>query len=685
MPYGQVDKLCKLVPQNPAAPISLDKAIEGEPKLQAAREEDPVVARLFDIAVKLEGLNRHASTHAAGLVIGDRPLVELVPLYRDPKTDMPVTQFNMKWVEQAGLVKFDFLGLKTLTVLQKAVDLIRRRGIAIDLASIPLDDAKTYDMLARGETVGVFQVESAGMRKALVEMRASRFEDIIALVALYRPGPMANIPVYCARKHGLEKAEYPHPLLEQVLSETHGIIVYQEQVMQAAQILSGYSLGEADLLRRAMGKKIKAEMDKQRERFVSGCLTNGITQGKADEIFDLLAKFADYGFNKSHAAAYALVSYHTAYLKANYPVEFMAASMTLDLSNTDKLSEFRREAVRLGIPVDAPSINRSGVHFDVSDGRILYALAAVKGVGAQAVEAIVAARDDRSFRDLGDFAQRINPRMLNRKTLENLASAGAFDDIEPNRAGASAAIEQVLAEAQRQAEGRALGQDELFGGSGAPLIRVPKVEPWLPAQKLDEEYKAIGFFLSGHPLDDYQAALKRLRIEPFAQFARSVRQGASAGRLAGVVTARQERRTKTGNKMGIVTFSDPSGHFEGVLFSEGLALYRDLLEPGKAVLLAVGAELQGEEVRVRIQSVEPLDEAAVRVQKGFRVFVENLGAIDSIARRLPGKGDGEVSLVIRLADAASEVEVKLPGRFAVSPQIAGAIKAVPGVQAVMEM
>jgi len=683
--YGQVDKLCKLVPQNPAAPVTLDKAIEGEPKLQAARDEDPVIARLFDVSTKLEGLNRHASTHAAGLVIGDRPLVELVPLYRDPKTDMPVTQFNMKWVEQAGLVKFDFLGLKTLTVLQKAVDLIRRRGIDLDLAAIPLDDAKTYDMLAKGETVGVFQVESAGMRKALVEMKASRFEDIIALVALYRPGPMANIPVYCARKHGLEQPEYPHPLLEQVLSETHGIIVYQEQVMQAAQILSGYSLGEADLLRRAMGKKIKAEMDKQRERFVSGCVERSIPRAKADEIFDLLAKFADYGFNKSHAAAYALVSYQTAYLKANYPVEFMAASMTLDLSNTDKLSEFRREALRLGIPVDPPSINRSGVHFDVAEGRILYALAAVKGVGAQAVEAVVSARGDKPFRDLGDFAQRINPRLLNRKTLENLASAGAFDDLEPNRAAAFAAIDQVLAEAQRQAEGRALGQDELFGGSGAPLIRVPKVEPWLPAEKLDEEYKAIGFFLSGHPLDDYQAALKRLRIEPYAQFARSVRQGASAGRLAGVVTARQERRTKTGNKMGIVTFSDPSGHYEGVLFSEGLALYRDLLEPGRAVLMAVGAEVHGEDVRIRIQSVEPLDEAAVRVQKGFRVFIEDLGAVDSVAKRLPGKGDGEVSLVIRLADAASEVEVKLPGRFAVSPQIAGAIKAVPGVQAVMEL
>ncbi|WP_246088529.1 DNA polymerase III subunit alpha [Phreatobacter stygius] len=685
MPYGQVDKLCKLVPQNPTAPITLDKAIEGEPKLQAARDEEPVVKRLFDIAVKLEGLNRHASTHAAGLVIGDRPLVELVPLYRDPKTDMPVTQFNMKWVEQAGLVKFDFLGLKTLTVLQKAIDLIKLRGIAVDLATIPLDDAKSYEMMARGETVGVFQVESQGMRKALVEMKASRFEDIIALVALYRPGPMANIPVYCARKLGQEKAEYPDPLLEQVLAETHGIIVYQEQVMQAAQILSGYSLGEADLLRRAMGKKIKAEMDKQRERFVSGCTERGMAKAKADEIFDLLAKFADYGFNKSHAAAYALVSYHTAWLKANYPVEFMAASMTLELSNTDKLSEFRRETLRLGITLEPPCVNRSGVHFDVAEGRVLYALAAVKGVGTQAVEAIVQARGDEPFRDLADFAQRINPKTLNRKTLENLASAGAFDALEPNRARAVAAVEQVLAEAQRSSEGRLIGQDELFGAGGASAIRVPDVEPWLPARRLDEEYRAIGFFLSGHPLDDYQAALKRLRIEPFVDFARSVRGGASAGRLAGVVTARQERRTKTGNKMGIVTLSDASGHYEAVLFSEGLALYRDLLEPGQAVLLSVGAELQGEDVRVRLLTVEPLDAAAIKVQKGFRVFVEEPGAIESIAKRLVAKGDGEVSLVLRLPDAASEVEVKLPGRFAVSPQIAGAIKAVAGVQAVMEM
>lgn len=452
--------------------------------------------------------------------------------------------------------------------------------------------------------------------------------------------------------------------------------------MQAAQILSGYSLGEADLLRRAMGKKIKAEMDKQRERFVSGCVERNIAKAKADEIFDLLAKFADYGFNKSHAAAYALVSYHTAYLKANYPVEFMAASMTLDLSNTDKLAEFRREAVRLGITVEPPCVNRSGVHFDVADGKVLYALAAVKGVGTQAVEAIVQARGDRPFRDLADFAHRINPKALNRKTLENLAAAGAFDALEPNRARAFGAAEQILAEAQRRHAGEALGQDELFGSAGPTAIRVPQVEEWLPADKLEEEFKAIGFFLSGHPLDDYAPLLKRMGIQSFADFSRSVRSGASAGRLAGVVTARQERRTKTGNKMGIVTLSDASGQYEAVLFSEGLALYRDTLEPGSAVLMAVAAELQGDDVRVRIQSVESLDEATAKGHRGLKVVLDTLGAADSVARRLTAKGDGEVILVMTVPDHGSEVEIRLPGRFAVSPQVAGAIKAVPGVSLV---
>ncbi len=424
MPYGQVDKLAKLVPYNPAAPVMLAKAIEGEPRLQEAADADPRVARLFDIALKLEGLYRHASTHAAGIVIGDRPLVELTPLYRDPKSDMPVTQFNMKWVEAAGLVKFDFLGLKTLTVLETAKRLLAERGIKIDINALPLDDQKTYDLLARGETVGVFQIESAGMRRALVEMRPDRFDDIIALVALYRPGPMANIPTYNARKHGQEKPDYIHPKLEAVLKETFGVIIYQEQVMQIAQILAGYSLGEADLLRRAMGKKIRKEMAAQRSRFVSGAVERGVDRDHADAIFDLLQRFADYGFNKSHAAAYALVAYQTAYLKANYPVEFLAASMTLDISNTDKLAEFRREAERLKIKVVPPSVNRSGREFAVADGAIVYALAALKGVGAHAVDAIVTARSERPFADLADFAARIDARAVNKRTLESLGRRG---------------------------------------------------------------------------------------------------------------------------------------------------------------------------------------------------------------------------------------------------------------------
>ncbi|MFN3656399.1 MAG: DNA polymerase III subunit alpha [Pseudolabrys sp.] len=686
MPYGQVDKLCKLVPQNPANPISLAKAIDDEPKLQAEAAAEPTVKRAFDIATKLEGLNRHASTHAAGIVIGDRPLSELVPLYRDPKSDMPVTQFNMKWVEQAGLVKFDFLGLKTLTVLQTAVELLKRRGVEIDLGKIPLDDQPTYELLARAEAVGVFQLESAGMRRALLDMRPDRFEDIIALVALYRPGPMANIPTYCARKHGLEVPDYIHPKLEAVLKETFGVIVYQEQVMQAAQLLAGYSLGEADLLRRAMGKKIRSEMQAQRARFVEGCTERGIAKAQADSIFDLLERFAEYGFNKSHAAAYALVAYQTAYMKANYPVEFLAATMTLDMGNTDKLSEFRAEAERLGIKVDPPSVNRSGVAFGVEGNTIIYALAALKGVGKQAVEAIIAARNERRFADLADFADRINPRAVNKRVLESLAAAGAFDEFEKNRARVFAGMDIVLGRAQRAHDGAAIGQSELFGGNGQrePIV-LPNVEPWLPAERLKREYEAVGFFLSGHPLDDYAAVLKKLRVQPWAEFARAVKNGATAGRVAGTVVSRQERRTRTGNKMGIIGLSDATGHYEAVVFSEGLAEYRDLLEPGTAVLLFLSAEVQGDEVRARIQSAEPLDAAAANLQKGLRVFLRDGAPLEAVAKRLAPvapraapNGDGEVSMVLLLAQG-TEVEIKLPGRFKVSPQIAGAIKAVPGV------
>src|SRR3989440_5838560 len=513
MPYGQVDKLCKLVPQNALNPVTLARAINDEPRLQAARDSDPVVARAFNIAQKLEGLHRHASTHAAGIVIGERPLTEMVPLYRDPKSNMPVTQFNMKWVEQAGLVKFDFLGLKTLTVLETAAARLRKRGVEIDLAAIPLDDEKTYAMLARAEAVGIFQLESQGMRRALLDMRPDRFEDIIALVALYRPGPMANIPTYCARKHRMEEPDYIHPKLEPILRETFGVIVYQEQVMQAAQILAGYSLGEADLLRRAMGKKIRSEMHKQRNRFVEGCVVRDIDRHQAETIFDLLERFADYGFNKSHAAAYALVAYQTAYMKANYPVEFLAASMTLDMGNTDKLSEFRSEAQRLGIKVESPSVNRSGVAFDVEGGTIHYALAALKGVGRQAGEAIVHARGERPLVDLADFAARINPHAINKRVLESLAAAGAFDALDANRARVFVAVDAMLAAAQRTHDDVEIGHAELFGGGAAHApLSVGKIEPWLPAERLQKEFDAIGFFLSGHQLGDYAAALKRMRL-----------------------------------------------------------------------------------------------------------------------------------------------------------------------------
>ncbi|MDR3420468.1 MAG: DNA polymerase III subunit alpha [Xanthobacteraceae bacterium] len=690
MPYGQVDKLCKLVPQNPANPVTLKRAIEDEPRLQAERDGDPVTRRAFDIAQKLEGLTRHASTHAAGIVIGDRPLTELVPLYRDPKSLMPVTQFNMKWVEPAGLVKFDFLGLKTLTVLDLAVKLVKRRGIDIDLSNLPLDDAKTYEMLARGETVGVFQVESAGMRRALIDMRPDRFEDLIVLVALYRPGPMANIPTYCARKLGHEPTDYLHPKLEPILRATYGIITYQEQVQQIARDLAGYSLGKADILRRAMGKKDRKEMASQRDSFISGAVERGIGRTDAEAIFDTCAKFAEYGFNKSHSAPYALLTYQTAYMKANYPVEFLAASMTLDMGNTDKLAEFRSEAERLGIKVEPPSINRSGVEFDVDGNTVRYALAALRGVGRQAVDSILAARGERAFSDLADFARRINPRAVNKRVLESLVAAGAFDTVESNRARTFAAIDTMLGTAQRAHEDAAVGQSELFGGAAASVpITLPPVEPWLAAERLQREYEAVGFFLSGHPLDDYAAALKRLRVQCWSEFSRAVKAGAGAGRVAGTVVARTERRTKNGSKMGIIGLSDPSGHYEAVLFAEGLAQYRDLLEPGTAVLLFLTAEVQGDEVRARIQSAEPLDEAAAKTQKGLRVFLRDDAPIEGVAKRLePIKlssgrnggegGDGEVSVVLMLGNG-NEIEVKLPGRFKVSPQIAGAIKAVSGV------
>ncbi len=682
MPLGQVDKLAKLVPQNPAKPVTLAEALASEQKLREAVAEDERVKRLFKIAGALEGLYSNASTHAAGVVIGDRPLHEVTPLYRDPKSDMPATQFNMKWVEPAGLVKFDFLGLKTLTVISTCVSLLAKRGIALNPTAIPLDDEPTFELLRRGETVGLFQVESAGMKKALVDMRPDRFEDLIALVALYRPGPMANIPTYCARKLGDEPIEYDHPELEPILKETFGVITYQEQVQQIAKDLAGYSLGQADILRRAMGKKIKAEMDAQRERFVSGATAHGIAKSTADAIFDACAKFAEYGFNKSHSAPYAFITYQTAFLKAHYPAEFLAASMTFDKSQTDKLAEFRDEARRIGIAVEPPSINRSGVDFDVAAGGTLairYAFSAIKGVGEGQAESLVRARQERPFASLADVARRLNPREVNKKTLESLAACGAFDEIEPNRARAFAAIEPMLGAANRHVEDRKAGQNALFGEAEPADLAVPKTPPWPAAETLRREYEAAGFFLSGHPLDAYASLMPKLRVSRWSEFAASVKRGATAGRLAAVVLDRVERRTKSGSKMGIVQLSDVSGQYEAILFQEGLTQFRDLLEKGAAVLVTLSAAVEGEDVRARIVTVESLAAAAGRAQKGLRVVVGDESPLERIKTRLTGRGDGEVSILLKRGAGPEEIEIRLPGTYPVTPDVAGALRAIPGV------
>ena len=556
---------------------------------------------------------------------------------------------------------------------------MKQRDIDINLAEIPIDDKPSYEILAKGETVGVFQLESMGMRKALLDMKPDQFEDIIAIVALYRPGPMANIPTYCARKRGDEKfRSICMSLLESVLKETYGIIIYQEQVMQIAQILSGYSLGEADMLRRAMGKKIREEMEKQqRVRFCDGAEEHGVSREQASEIYDLVAKFADYGFNKSHAAAYALVAYQTAFMKANYPVEFLAAIMTLDMNNTDKLSEFRRDAIRLGINVRPPSINESGVKFVVKDGAIIYSMAAIKGVGEPAAEHIMEVRGDEPFKDLADFARRISPRVLNKRTIENLAAAGTFDCLNPNRAQVVAAIDVIMGEAASHARDSSSGQGGLFGDEAAAPLPMPDARPWTNEEKLQREYGSVGFYLSAHPLDEYIPQLEKMRIQLWQPFEIAVKQGASAGRLAGTITGRQERKTKTGNRMGIINVSDPTGQYEAVLFSEALHRFRDMLEPGKTVILEVGADERPEGVSVRINNVRPLESDGL--QQTMRVFVKDDAPLSSLRAQLDDRGEGHVSVIVMLDDGDCEVEMRLNGKYYVSPEVGRALKAIPGV------
>jgi DNA polymerase-3 subunit alpha len=690
LPFGQVDKLAKLVPFNPAKPPTLAEALEMEPKLEEAIEADEEVANLFETAQQLEGLYRNASTHAAGIVIGDRPLVELVGLYRDPKSDIPASQFNMKWAEAAGLVKFDFLGLKTLTVIDRAIKMIRDRGIEVDLARLPLDDQKTYQMLQKGDVVGVFQVESQGMRRALVDMVPDRFEDLVVLVALYRPGPMANIPTYCNRKKGLEETTYYNaaltPWLKPILEPTFGIITYQEQVMEIARNLAGYSFGEADLLRRAMGKKIRSEMDKQRARFMRGAIENGIAEEDADLTFEACAKFADYGFNKSHSAPYALLTYQTAWLKANHPVEFLAASMSLDAGNTDKLAVFFQEARRMGVEVRAPDINKSGADFIVEDGAVRYALGAIKGVGKPAMLSVEAARKEGEFSDLQDFAERVDARLVNRRCFEALAKAGAFQPLEPNRARAFAAAPVLSALAAAAEEQRTSNQVSLFGEADKQKIRLPEAAAWGESDRLDNELASVGFFLSGHPLDDLLTGEMRKRITLAAEREEVGRQQQSL-QMIGVVRARVEKPAKTGGKFAIVTLSDPSGEYELFVNDELLQNSRDILEVGERVLVVVRVRRVDEELRFSMDSAKKLSQASIGTHETLLVRLSADAPLDKIAsvaksqqKRPSQNALGEIHLEIPVEGKV--VTIALDGRYPVDFGTMSAFKSVPGVDQV---
>ena len=693
LPYGQVDRISKLVPHNPANPVSLKKALNDEPMLQEMRKEDPSVDRLVGMSLKLEGLYRHASTHAAGVVIGDRPLHELVPLYRDSRSTMPVTQFNMKYVEQAGLVKFDFLGLKTLTVLSSTVRRLRERGVAIALDQLPLDDKKTYDMLCRADSTGVFQLESSGLRDVLKKLRPDRFEDIIAVVALYRPGPMDNIPSFIKRKHGEETPDYMHPSLEGILKETYGIMIYQEQVMQIAQTLSGFSLGGADLLRRAMGKKIQAEMDAQRQNFVEGAVANDVAEALAGRIFDQVAKFAGYGFNKSHAAAYALVAYQTAYLKANYPVEFLAASMSEDMGNTDKLGLFRAELDRTEIALLPPDINKSEVDFAVeavgeSESAVRYALAALKNVGAAAMETVVRERKENGpYESVFDFAGRLDTSVLNKRQVENLSRAGAFDSLNPNRHQVFEAVETLVRHANAAQNDRESNQVNLFGveDTAAVIPPLPEMDDWAVQERLQQEFEAVGFYLSSHPLASYRKTCEKLGVVEWAAVT-SGRMSEGRIKLAGIVSSRRFTTSSRGAKMAFVQMSDASGSFEVTVFSEVLAMSRELLESGAPLIAVVDVQRWNDGFRLTAQDVQPLDEAAVRAAAGLRVFVRDKAPLNSLAtvfREHGERGPGKVRLTLEAGDR--EIEMDLPQGYAISVAVRSAVKAIPGVIDVQDM
>jgi DNA polymerase-3 subunit alpha len=691
MPYSMADRISKMIPGGAGKNVSLKEALEQVEELEEMRATDPQINKLFDLSMRLEGLFRHSGVHACGVVIGDRPLENLVPVYKDPKAEMPVTQFDSKWVEHAGLIKFDFLGLKTLTVIQRAVQFIEKEhGVFVDVDHLDFTDKKTYELLQRGETAGVFQFESAGMRDIHKQLKPDRFEDLIAIVSLYRPGPMENIPSYIRRKHGDEEPTYLHEALEPILKETYGIMIYQEQVMKIARELAGYTMGGADKLRKAMGKKIAAAMIEHRKIFADGAVKNGIDRETAQAIFAQMEKFASYGFNKSHAAAYSLVSYQTAYLKAHYPVEFMTAIMSLDITNTDKLCSFKQECIKMGIEVKKPDINKSDVDFKVEDGAIRYALAAVKGVGEANMACIVKEREaNGTFKSISDFIHRLDSKNINRRQIENLIKAGAFDSLETKRGMLFANTELMLQHASAATELKTSAQSSLFGDAELQSeVKLDNKPDWPELEKLKFEADAIGFYLSAHPMDSYAKGLEKLGVIRSIDLAGSVKTGDKARvKMAGTVNSFQKRVAKSGNKYAFLELSDAFGSFEGIIFAEALSRYEEVINSGQALLVSAIAEKQEEDSppRMIFNVLEPLDKAISEIADGLMIYINNEAAIAPLKQILARDSRGRNRIVIIPEDDEWDIEISLKDGFALSGNILTDIRKIAGVTSVKEI
>ena len=653
LPYGFIDSICKMIPFDPSRPLKLQECINVEPRLQKLIKEDKRVERLVELSLKLEGLNRNVATHAAGVVIADKKLTETVPLYKDVSANLllPSTQFDMYSAENAGLVKFDFLGLKTLTVIDKTQKLINKKNTDFKIEKINYEDQKVYNLLSSGKTVGLFQLESSGMKEALINMRPNRLEDIIALVALYRPGPMSNIPIYNDCKHGIREPDYLHPKLEEILKPTYGVIIYQEQVMQIAQLLSGFTAGEADLLRRAMGKKKRSELEKQKQRFVEGAYKKGIKKEIAAGIFLKIEPFAEYGFNKSHAAAYAVIAYQTAFLKTYYPHEFFAASMSMELSNQKKLSEFYEELKRLNINIVRPDINKCYADFTSNGKDFLYALGSIKNVGYEAILNVVKERDlNGEFKSLNDFILRVNPKDINKLQLEGLVKAGAFDNLNNNRQSLFNSIPNMILKSKNNYENNLTNQIDLFKEEVETQDNfIEKTDDWEDDIKLSKEFETLGFYISDHPLNQYKAIFNQFNINTYENF--ESEKNIVSSNIACTVLKVQEKKTQKGNSYAIVKFSDLSSVFELFIFSDIFEVNRDLLVEGNSLMITLMKNYSDEnrsQKKINVKKIISLKEVLNKPINELEIQfndIEELNKITSLS-----KIDGKTKITINIKD-----------------------------------